>query len=98
MAKTKDAVKILERVTGNDAALRRRIDRARNRSLDPPMVLTSDGTAYFPEAEEERDEQGAKVYRGQPGSPGRVTARVRVIRDPRQGARLRPGEILVAPF
>lgn len=36
------------------------------------------------------------ALRGTPASPGVVTARARVIRSP-QGARLAPGEILVAP-
>ena len=36
------------------------------------------------------------VLRGTPASPGRVTAKARVILDP-TGAHLAPGEILVAP-
>ena len=46
-------------------------------------------------ATDEADEaQG--VLRGTPASPGRVTAKARVILDP-TGAHLAPGEILVAP-
>jgi len=36
------------------------------------------------------------MLRGAPASPGRITAQARVILDP-TGARLEPGEILVAP-
>jgi rifampicin phosphotransferase len=57
-----------------------------------PRVLLSDGTdveaAYAPPAD------GA--LRGSPASPGTVTAVARVVRSP-HGARLEPGEILVAP-
>jgi phosphohistidine swiveling domain-containing protein len=71
-----------------------------------PRVLLSDGTE--PEALPARGAAGAPVAAGAParaaagiltGSPasaGTVTARARVILDP-QGARLEPGEILVAP-
>jgi len=57
-----------------------------------PRVLLSDGT----------DAEAALVtvadggLRGSPASPGVVTGAARVIRSP-QGARLEPGEILVAP-
>ncbi|MBT2594156.1 PEP/pyruvate-binding domain-containing protein [Arthrobacter sp. ISL-72] len=64
-----------------------------------PRVLLSDGTE--PEAEGMRaaragDGAAAGVLTGTPASAGTVTARARVIMDP-QGARLEPGEILVAP-
>lgn len=58
-----------------------------------PRVLLSDGT------EPVADPQPAETtgaLRGTPASPGRVTARARVILDP-VGAQLEPGEILVAP-
>jgi rifampicin phosphotransferase len=57
-----------------------------------PRVLLSDGT----------DAEAALIWvpegamRGSPASPGTITARARVILSP-QGARLEPGEILVAP-
>ncbi len=59
-----------------------------------PRVLLSDGT-------QPTDETGTigttdKILRGTPVSPGKVTAQARVILDP-TGARLSPGEILVAP-
>ena len=67
-----------------------------------PRVLLSDGTE--PTAEEAHDATGAAraagvadgALRGTPASPGTVTAEARVILDP-TGARLEPGEILVAP-
>jgi len=61
-----------------------------------PRVLLSDGTE--PEAEA-RTVAGAttdEILRGTPASAGVVTAAARVILEP-VGARLEPGEILVAP-
>jgi len=57
-----------------------------------PRILLSDGTE--PTAEAVTAADGA--LRGTPASPGTVTAKARVILDP-TGARLEPGEILVAP-
>jgi pyruvate,water dikinase len=57
-----------------------------------PRILLSDGTE--PAAEEMVAADGA--LRGTPASPGTVRAKARVILDP-TGARLEPGEILVAP-
>ncbi|MET4093584.1 PEP/pyruvate-binding domain-containing protein [Arthrobacter sp. UYCu712] len=63
-----------------------------------PRVLLSDGTE--PEAVQAPatgpDAGAAGTLRGSPASAGIVTAPARVILDP-QGARLEPGEILVAP-
>lgn len=62
-----------------------------------PRVLLSDGTE--PEALQSRAAgtgAAAAVLGGTPASAGTVTAAARVILDP-QGARLEPGEILVAP-
>ncbi|MEQ4519640.1 PEP/pyruvate-binding domain-containing protein [Pseudarthrobacter sp. B907] len=62
-----------------------------------PRVLLSDGTE--PEALRSRTSgtgADAGVLNGTPASAGTVTAAARVILDP-QGARLEPGEILVAP-
>ena len=58
-----------------------------------PRILLSDGTE--PENELRQTEPAAGL-RGTPASPGVVTAPARVLRTP-QGARLEPGEILVAP-
>jgi pyruvate,water dikinase len=57
-----------------------------------PRVLLSDGT----DAEIALVPAAAGDLRGSPASPGRVTAKARVILSP-LGARLEPGEILVAP-
>jgi phosphohistidine swiveling domain-containing protein len=60
-----------------------------------PRVLLSDGTE--PEALlHSTTESGDGTLQGTPASAGTVTAKARVILDP-TGARLEPGEILVAP-
>jgi pyruvate,water dikinase len=59
-----------------------------------PRVLLSDGTE--PAAEEAPVAAADGALRGTPASPGVVRAKARVILDP-TGARLEPGEILVAP-
>lgn len=59
-----------------------------------PRVLLSDGTE--PVADSQPSGTPEAHLRGTPASPGRVTARARVILDP-VGAQLEPGEILVAP-
>jgi pyruvate,water dikinase len=60
-----------------------------------PRVLLSDGTeptAGMPDA----SKMACGILQGTPASGGVATARARVILDP-TGARLKPGEILVAP-
>ena len=59
-----------------------------------PRVLLSDGTE--PTAQTRSTGTADALLRGTPASAGRVTAQARVILDP-TGARLSPGEILVAP-
>jgi pyruvate,water dikinase len=59
-----------------------------------PRVLLSDGTE--PESASQPLALQPGTLQGAPASPGRVTAPARVILDP-TGARLEPGEILVAP-
>lgn len=59
-----------------------------------PRVLLSDGTE--PSAKIHAAGQADGILRGTPASAGVVTAKARVILDP-TGARLEPGEILVAP-
>ena len=59
-----------------------------------PRVLLSDGTE--PTAETRSTSTADTLLRGTPASAGSVTAQARVILDP-TGARLSPGEILVAP-
>ncbi|WP_316042196.1 PEP-utilizing enzyme [Nocardiopsis sp. CNR-923] len=59
-----------------------------------PALLLSDGTdveAILPPAE-----VGEGTLPGMPAAAGRATGRARVVRDP-SGARVEPGEILVAP-
>jgi phosphohistidine swiveling domain-containing protein len=73
----------------------RRATHARERARRHiPRVLLSDGTDAEIALVPARADAGA--LRGTPASPGTVTARARVILSP-QGARLEPGEILVAP-
>jgi pyruvate,water dikinase len=82
-------------VSGEDlrdvvASRRQTFERERGRRRIPRLLL-SDGT----------DVEAALVptgggLRGSPASPGVVTGIARVIRSP-QGARLEPGEVLVAP-
>ncbi len=60
-----------------------------------PRILLSDGTEPTAESSSIADSSGATL-RGAPASPGVVAAKARVILDP-TGARLEPGEILVAP-
>jgi pyruvate,water dikinase len=79
----------------------RALVRARRASYDHelsrrhvPRVLLSDGTE--PTADMQTTEMGDGTLRGTPASAGMVTAKARVVLDP-AGARLEPGEILVAP-
>jgi phosphohistidine swiveling domain-containing protein len=76
---------IHERHASYDLELRRR---------HVPRVLLSDGTE--PEGETQAAATTGRTLQGTPASAGEVTARARVILDP-TGARLEPGEILVAP-
>jgi pyruvate,water dikinase len=59
-----------------------------------PRVLLSDGTE--PAVPSQPDSLAEGTLKGFPASPGIVTAQAHVILDP-TGARLEPGEILVAP-
>jgi len=76
---------VTERRDRYDAELQRR---------HVPRVLLSDGTE--PEAVGSASAVAAGALRGTPASAGTVTAPARVILDP-VGAKLEPGEILVAP-
>src|SRR5207237_9789159 len=82
-------------VAGDDlravVAARRKVFERERARRHIPRVLLSDGT----------DAEAALVsigegLRGSPASPGVVSGTARVIRSP-AGARLEPGEILVAP-
>jgi phosphohistidine swiveling domain-containing protein len=59
-----------------------------------PRVLLSDGTE--PAAQTQSTTTTGEILQGTPASPGSVTALARVILNP-TGAKLAPGEILVAP-
>jgi pyruvate,water dikinase len=60
-----------------------------------PMILLSDGTD--PEASTApAAPKDARMLAGTAASPGKARGRARVLREP-QGARIEPGEILVAP-
>ncbi|MBI2922826.1 MAG: hypothetical protein HYY18_17370 [Planctomycetes bacterium] len=71
----------------------RKADFRRYATVRAPMLVTSDGWAMTgpPPA------PGAGVLRGDGASAGVATGKVRVILDPHAGARIEPGEILVAP-
>ncbi len=80
------------------ADLRAQIDERRARYAvelrrrHVPRLLLSDGTEPSPAAEP----ASGGALRGTPASAGQVTGRARVIMEP-SGARLEPGDILVAP-
>lgn len=76
-------------IDGRRASFARELER---RHL--PRVLLSDGTDA--EAKQAASEPQVSGIRGTPASSGRVTGRARVVLDP-VGARIDPGEILVAP-
>ena len=85
-------------VAGTDQRARvaaRREEYARElRRRHVPRVLLSDGTEPEALARADVPDDGALV--GTPASAGTVTATARVVLDP-VGARLEPGEVLVAP-
>jgi phosphohistidine swiveling domain-containing protein len=76
---------VRERRASYDRELRRR---------HIPRLLLSDGTE--PTSEDADAAEDSTAIRGTPASTGTVTARARVVLDP-TGARIEPGEILVAP-
>jgi phosphoenolpyruvate synthase/pyruvate phosphate dikinase len=80
------AQEIAQRLAG------RRLERQRYAALQAPEVFVGDRPIY----EQPLAEHGM-VLHGLPSSPGRVTGIARVLRSPQEGARLHPGEILVAP-
>ncbi|MCK2218619.1 PEP-utilizing enzyme [Actinomadura sp. ATCC 31491] len=76
------------------AAARRAEHQRELRRVSVPAALLSDGTDVEALAPAQPPRDG--VLSGMAGAAGRATGRARVIRDP-AGARLEPGEILVAP-
>lgn len=78
--------------------VRRKHEYERNRTVvlpecfeGRPKPLRRPGHGAVPVA------KGTGVLKGIPLSPGKVRGRARVILDPRNGATIQPGEILVAP-
>lgn len=69
---------------------------------DPPNVFVLKGSEMIAEstyAERQRPLTGdVTEIVGLPASPGRVTARARVITEPSEAASLLPGEVLVIPY
>jgi pyruvate,water dikinase len=78
-------------VTARKAERRRELARRRL-----PRLLLSDGTAYYGDAVAASAADGASLA-GSAASPGVYSGAARVILEA-AGARLEPGEILVAPF
>jgi phosphohistidine swiveling domain-containing protein len=70
----------------------RRLERQRNAARHLPDLFVGERPLYA----ESLPTQGT-VLTGLPSSPGRVTGIARVLYSPQEGARLQPGEILVAP-
>ena len=101
----RDAVFFLER-DDLEAALRGEVDRAfiqrrlaqhqfeqqRYAALQPPDMIVGDHPVY-----ETSLSDSPNVLSGLASSPGRVVGPARILRTPQDGARLQPGDILVAP-
>jgi pyruvate,water dikinase len=70
----------------------RRLERQRDAARHLPDLFIGARPLYT----ETLPTQGT-LFTGLPSSPGRVTGIARVLYSPQEGARLQPGEILVAP-
>ncbi len=81
---------------------RRKEDLARWQAHRPERLVDAEGRTVRAAAPAPRavklPDDGGKVLRGAGTSPGVVRGRVRVVLDPAKGARLDPGDVLVAPF
>lgn len=64
---------------------------------NPPRVIDDRGRPVL-EGLRAPSRAAAGVLKGLGSSPGKARGRVRIVRDPSAGARLAPGEILVAPY
>jgi pyruvate,water dikinase len=73
-------------------ATQRQLGRQRDAARQPPELIIGERPVYG----ETLAAQGTQLS-GLPSNPGRVTGIARVLRSPHEGARLQPGEILVAP-
>jgi pyruvate,water dikinase len=74
----------------------------KQRRLSAPLVLgklpeVAKGKLGWAEAARSTAPAGHRRIGGQPGSPGRVTGPVRIIRSREEFSRLQPGDVLVAP-
>ncbi len=84
------------------AVAERRRTWERQRRLAAPLVLgklpeVAKAKLGWAEAARSTTPAGHRRIAGQPGSPGRVTGPVRIIRSREDFAKLQPGDILVAP-
>ena len=73
---------------------RRKKEHTRNATVTLPEMFRGRPVPLRPE---ETALPEGRVLEGIPVSPGRVTAKARVIMDPRTDATIEPGEVLVAP-
>ncbi len=78
-----------------ESVARRRSEYERNLSVVLPEHSKGRPRPLSPAEQEARRE--VRTLRGIPVSPGRATARARVITDPRRSSHFEPGEVLVAP-
>jgi pyruvate,water dikinase len=85
---------LLQRDEAMTLVARRREEEARNKQVVLPETFAG---RPAPLTEEEQAPPQDRVLRGIAVSPGRVTAKARVILDPREDAVIEPGEVLVAP-
>jgi pyruvate,water dikinase len=88
---------LLGELSPADAAVRierRKEEEARNRTVTLPEMFRGRPIPLRPEEIALPD---GNVLEGIPVSPGRITAKARVIMDPRADASIEPGEVLVAP-
>jgi pyruvate,water dikinase len=85
---------------GNDLRDRvavRRSDHDRWQRADAPRVIDARERPVLEGMPSEAEAEPG-VLAGVGSSPGLARGRVRVVRDPSSGLRLRPGEVLVAPY
>jgi rifampicin phosphotransferase len=75
---------------------RRAIYSAELKRCRVPSILLSDGTEPLVDVETSVAGDSDLVLNGAAASPGKATGRARVLHEP-SGARLEPGEVLVAP-
>jgi pyruvate,water dikinase len=82
----------IDRTLIQNRVMQRHFERQRYAALQPPDVIVGEQPIY-----ETATDDRAPVLSGLPSSPGRVVGTARILRVPQEGARLRAGDILVAP-